>query len=379
MRHIELGYGSRRLSIETDSDTTIVRPPKSAPPPPLRSVLEYALDAPIESPPLRELAKGSRSILMILSDATRDEPRAEMLEAVRSRLPFAPRLAIANGTHTPVALGPLALPEWADTALNHDSRNPINIVELATTSRGTPLRLNRALIEADLIVATGSIRPHYFAGFGGGVKAIFPGLGENSAIRLNHQLKAERGARPGNLDNNPCRLDLEEVLDHLDAKTFLLNTIVDASGAVQGAVGGHVVHAHREGARRCRRLWTVRAPQSASIVVSDRGSCGRSLYQACKMIAAVATIAQGGAQIVVAAECADGLGGEPAVINEAIYELGIRPRLPASHRIVVVAPRLVSASASLFCEVVGSLDRPLPPGSVVFPEASGGLLVELEE
>ena len=35
----------------------------------------------------------------------------------------------------------------------------------------------------DLVIATGCIRPHYFAGFGAGVKAIFPGLGQAAAIR----------------------------------------------------------------------------------------------------------------------------------------------------------------------------------------------------
>ena len=40
--------------------------------------------------------------------------------------------------------------------------------------------------------------------------------------------------------------------------------------------------------------------------------------------------------IVVVAECGDGIGGVD-VVNRAIYDIGLRPRLPARHRVVLVS------------------------------------------
>lgn len=60
------------------------------------------------------------------------------------------------------------------------------------------------------MITTGRIRPHYFAGFSGGAKGIFPGCGHAVDIRQNHLLKADPSARLGRLDDNRCRLDIED-------------------------------------------------------------------------------------------------------------------------------------------------------------------------
>ena len=96
-------------------------------------------------------------------------------------------LAIATGTHGPARLDMLELPRssaiTSGSVVNHDGHRGIDLVDLGVTTRGTRVRVHRCLVEADLIIATGCIRPHYFAGFGAGVKALFPGLGFATDIR----------------------------------------------------------------------------------------------------------------------------------------------------------------------------------------------------
>src|SRR4029079_1631326 len=103
------------------------------------------------------------------------------------------------------------------------------------------------------------IIPHYFAGYGAGIKAVFPGLGGHREIRINHRLKAEPTARAGVVDGNPCREDLEEVAALLPRRPYLLHAALDDDGAARAAVAGDVIAAFRAGARACEPLYRVRA------------------------------------------------------------------------------------------------------------------------
>jgi lactate racemase len=179
---VELPYGRVPYLLDLGARRALLVSATERPsPPPLSSLLSAALDAPIGRSRLEQLVRAGTKVTVIVSDATRTEPRAAFLDHLRSRLPaVAWTLAIATGTHGPAALDALGIPEsfLRDVRIvNHDGHSDDDLVTLGTTSRGTPVRLHRCLLDADLVIATGCIRPHYFAGFGAGIKAIFPGLG----------------------------------------------------------------------------------------------------------------------------------------------------------------------------------------------------------
>src|SRR5262245_3614887 len=196
---VELPYGRTPYPIRLDGrDARVLQPPPQPALGPLDEMLDEALARPIGSD---ALAGAPARVTVIVSDATRVEPRAAFLDALRRRMPRARwTIAVATGTHGPARLDALGIASDLDRAdvVNHDGQT--NLVTLGTTARGTPVRVHRCVLDADLVIATGCIRPHYFAGFGAGVKAIFPGLGETTAIRINHRLKTEPLARPGNID-----------------------------------------------------------------------------------------------------------------------------------------------------------------------------------
>jgi lactate racemase len=307
-------------------------------PPPLAPLLDAALDAPIGRSRIEHLVRASARVTVIVSDATRDEPRAAFLEHLRARLPgVAWTIAIATGTHGPAPIDALGLPPHflSDARIvNHDGRS--ELVTIGTTSRGTPVELHRCLLEADLVVATGCILPHYFAGFGAGVKAIFPGLGSISSIRRNHALKADPRARAGIVVDNPCRADLEEAASLLPTPTFLLDGVCGPDDLVHAAVAGDPVAAFRAGVEIARPWFTVRAPRAPLVIASDALPVTASLYQSAKIAAAVAPLVTEGGTLLLVAECADGVG-PLEVVNEAIFRIGVLPRLAPSASIALIS------------------------------------------
>ena len=370
-----LAYGSRPIEIELPEGSVVVEPPVSPPAPPIEELLELALDAPIEAEPLEKSVRASDRVLVIVSDHTRADPRGPLLEAVRKRLPRAASLvvAVANGTHFPSGVRDLGLPSWVDQVLDHDGRDPGQLVEIGRSRRGTPYRLSRAAVEADWIIATGTIRPHYFAGFGAGIKALFPGLGENEAVRINHRLKLDPTSRPGVFEGNACRDDLEEILDVFEPRCFLLNTIEAADKRHVGAVAGHIVHAFRAGARGCAPLYRVEVPASDRVLLSDASPIADSLYQATKMVAMAAPIVRPGATVVIAAECSHGTG-PVEVVNQAIYEIGVRPRLPPGTEIRLVSDMTREQVAPTYCRWFPSVTEALDGPALVIPRAAGSML-----
>jgi nickel-dependent lactate racemase len=379
---IELPYGRAPYPLDLPGRAvTLVRPDPAVQPPrparPLQSLLAAALDSPIGAPPLASLVRAGDRVTIIVSDATRAEPRAAFLNALRDRLPAVElTVAIATGTHGPAgdlaALGLTA--EWLSgvSVVDHDGHRPHDLVDLGVTARGTPVRLHRCAVETDLVIATGCIRPHYFAGFGAGCKAIFPGLGEAAAIRTNHALKSEIGARAGIVDGNPCRMDLADAVSRSPARAFLVNGVSAPDGEIHAVVAGDLDAAFRAGANFARTWFSVRAPRSRIVIASDALPVTASLYQAAKIAAACAPLVLPDGVLVLVAECPDGIGPK-VVVNEAIFRIGILPRLPPGARIALVSSIPANEVSCTLVEYAASVDaaiRDIPGPAIVVPRAS---------
>ena len=302
---------------------------------PVGELIERALDAPIGGPALT-----GKRVTLVVSDASRKEPRDAFVRAVRRRLPDAVyTIALATGTHGPCGVDRLGLSEEAlrdTTVIDHDGHRADDLVLVGTTSRGTPVRVHRCVLDCDLVIATGCIRPHYFAGFGAGVKAIFPGLGEATAIRTNHRLKTDPSARAGIFVGNACRDDLEEAVALIPTPKFLLDGVSRPDDRIETVVAGDVVEAFRAGAAIAKQLFTAHAPASSLVIASDALPVTASLYQAAKIAAACAPLVEPGGTLLLVAECPDGIGPLDTV-NEAIFRIGVLPRLAPNVRLVLVS------------------------------------------
>lgn len=361
---IALGYGTRPLPLPGGLRAEVLPPPAPPPVADLEAALAEALRQPVGSRPLREVVTARTRAVVIVSDASRDEPRAELFAAVRRQLSALRddqiTLAVANGTHAPGDPAGLGLPPEVlrrHRLVNHDGHDPDAVVEMGKTSRGTRLRVNRCVAEADVVVTTGRIKPHYFAGYGGGAKGIYPGLGFAEDIRQNHRLKADPASSLGRADLNPCREDLEEAVRRLGRDTFMLN-VVEAGGAILGAVAGDIVLAHREGVRRLRPWVEVEAAPADVVVVSAPLPVSGSLYQASKLVPPAGLLLKDGGVVILAAECPDGIG-PLQVVNEGIFALGVRRFLPARYTLLLVSSMDAATVATSYAQFAPSLEAAL--------------------
>jgi nickel-dependent lactate racemase len=66
------------------------------------------------------------------------------------------------------------------------------------------LTVNCLLFNSDLIIATGVVEPHQYAGYSGGGKTVVIGCGSEETIRLTHgpQFLDHPGVRLGQVDGN---------------------------------------------------------------------------------------------------------------------------------------------------------------------------------
>ena len=365
---VELPYGAQRYPVELGGrDVQLVEAATLPPAPPVEVLLERALGS---------VRLAGRRVTLIVSDPSRREPRDAFVRALRDRLPNAAwTIAVATGTHGPCRIEDLGLSDEAlrgATVVNHDGHRPDDLVELGVTARGTPIRVHRCVVDTDIVIATGCIRPHYFAGFGAGVKAIFPGLGEAAAIRINHRFKTEPDARAGVYVGNPCRDDLEDAVTRIPTPMFLVNGVCRPDDQLETVVAGDVIGAFREGAAIAKQLFTVRARPSSLVIASDALPIAASLYQSAKIAAAVAPLVAANGTLVVVAECRDGVGPLD-VVNEAILRIGVLPRLAPGVRLVLVSSLGEAVTKQTLLDYAPSVDAILATTSgpiTIVPRAS---------
>lgn len=364
-RWVSIGWGRRPRSVRVPTDADVLLPPGSGPGRPWASVVEEALADPIGSPPLEALVAGARRICVLVPDETRKDLARRVLPLIAPRLAGAEvTVGVAAGKHPPGPLPPGA--HWV-----HDARSPA-LRSVGRTAHGTEVAYPPAVLDADLRVVVGEIRPHYFAGWAGGAKGLFPGVAGEAGIWHNHRLKAAPGARLGIVEGNPCRADMEAAAA-LAGPSVVLNVVRGADGAPVTAVFGDPIAAHRAGVARARPLFevTLRRRYDA-VVVSDADPVTMNLYQACKLLPpAGAALAEGGT-VVLAAECGAGIG-PVSIINEAIYRLGSVHSLPRRHRVVLVSAHGPAAVEPTFAAWAPSVEAALaevgPAAVLVMPRA----------
>jgi lactate racemase len=241
---------------------------------------------------------------------------------------------IATGTHPPtpveqfVEVVPPGILERYRVVC-HDAHHEDGLAYLGDTSRGTPAWINRDYLDRSLRVVVGTIEPHQFAGFSGGVKSAAIGLGGYPTVTRNHSRMVEPLARIGCYEDNPCRQDIEEI-GRLIGVHFALNVVLTPQKAVVCAIAGEPVDVMRRGLPHVRRLNQVAVERSYDLMIVSPGGHPKdvNVYQAQKAIAHAALVTRPGGTIIVAAACPDG-AGSPA------YEGWMRDPAMASHEAVL--------------------------------------------
>lgn len=319
---IPYGHGSLELALREGDRVIEGEISAVAPSAPAEELVRRALESPLGTPRLSELARDARSVVIVTSDHTRAMPSAItlplLLEEVRRGNPDAEiAILVATGLHratTPDeqrAMFGSKIVE-SERIVVHDAFDESAHADLGTLPSGACFFVDRLVTTCDLLVTEGFIEPHFFAGFSGGRKSILPGVCSERTVKENHSYRAIASdrARSAVLDGNPIHLDMVEAARRVNV-AFILNVALNGSKEIIGAWAGDVERAHEEGVRFVSGL-TQRPVETADIVITGNGGypLDQNLYQSPKAASTAAEYAGEDGVIILCCRCEDGMGSE---------------------------------------------------------------------
>jgi nickel-dependent lactate racemase len=202
--------------------------------------------------------------------------------------------------------------------IHHDSRDPEAFAILGLTNRGTTISFRKDILECSLLITFGAISYHYFAGYGGGRKLLFPGLGNADAIYHNHGLFLDRdqrklsvGCQPGNLENNPLAEDLKEIDSYMPAR-ISVHGIVNAAGKVCELLIGKTYDDFVSACQLHDSYFKIISNKQYNLVVASCGGHPKDInfIQAHKSLHHSASLVKDRGSLVIFAECKNGIGSE---------------------------------------------------------------------
>lgn len=229
------------------------------------------------------------------------------------------KIVIAYGTHPRQSdaecMGAYGEVYGRHTFIHHDCREEHAFVDLGVTARNTPVRFRKDLAGASSIITMGAITHHYFAGYGGGRKLVFPGCGEKESIYANHSLFLDSrggtlspGCRPGVMDGNPLAEDLFEIEEKLPAH-LAIHGILDAHGHLCDLLIGRGRESFLQACARHGKACEIDSPRFSTVIASCGGSPKDiNFIQSHKAVHNAAMFVEDGGLLLVYCECRDGVG-----------------------------------------------------------------------
>ena len=320
---ISIPYGRKQLSWEQPCDGLLtsrvdeLKSEKTG-----RELVEAAMEHPIGTPKLSELAAGKKTCTIIISDHTRPVPSRDilppMLRQLREGNPeIQVTLLVATGFHRPTTTAELEAKLGQEIAgrekiVVHDAFDPTSNVQIGILPSGAPLVIDRVAVETDLLISEGFIEPHFFAGFSGGRKSVLPGVCDKTTVLGNHcgQFIASPCARTGVLEGNPLHIDMVAAAE-MAKLAFIVNVVIDEEKKTVAAFAGDFRKAHEAGVAFLRPYCEVKAIPADIVITSNGGApLDQNIYQSVKGLTAAEASAKEGAVLIMCAELADGTGGE---------------------------------------------------------------------
>ena len=313
-----LPFGAGQLSVELNHRRVCLLAPAKLPP--LQSpysAIMATLNNPHGSKPLSQLLSDHSRIAIIVNDHTRPTPTRLLLSPILDLLSqvgipdHSISIVFALGAHEPLAPDQMAsiVGLTAYSRFTCENSGARGFVQMGQTLRGTPVEIDRSVVEADFVIATGEVELHFFAGYSGGAKAIVPGVSSFRAITANHSLLKNPNATSGEIDENPVRLDLEEAAD-LVPHLFCLNIVLDEHQQIVACVSGDHRLAHRVAVSIVDQMYKRPLTEAAAVVIASGGGWPRdiNLYQAQKALEHACKAVKPGGTIILLAACSNGLG-----------------------------------------------------------------------
>jgi nickel-dependent lactate racemase len=337
---ITLDYGRTGLEVELP-DANLVGPLTVRDVPPIaepQAAVDEALQNPIGTPALAQLAKGRRNACILVCDITRPVPNRIILPPILRTLEHQGiargdiLILNATGLHRPnegaelkEMLGPEIVADYR--VENHHGKALEEHDFLGVTPAGVPVYLDSRYVRADLKITTGLIEPHMWAGYSGGRKVICPGIAALETIKVWHgpHFLEHPNADNGVLDGNPVHEENTRIAK-MAGCDFIVNVCIDDRRQITWVGAGDMEKAWLEGVRFVQNVVRVPVPESCDVVVTTGAGypLDTTYYQIVKGMTGALPIVKPGGTIIVAASLTEGVGS-----NEFQHVMADNPELKA--------------------------------------------------
>ncbi|AKB81963.1 Transcriptional regulator [Methanosarcina barkeri 3] len=320
IKKISLAFGSTRIEFEIPERNlaSVILPSEFEIREEETFLIKKALENPIKSRRLSEIVSPDSKVAIIVSDVTRPTPTAKLLPPLLDELYLGGvkdeniTIVFALGLHRNQT------EEESRKLVGEEIYKKIRCIQhdrkkcryLGKTSFETPVEIFQEVADSDIIVSTGTLEFHYYAGYSGGGKSILPGISSEKSILSYHSFysKLFEGDPLSGRIGSPARQNIEEAA-RIAGLDFILNVVINSKKEIVAAVAGDFIEAHRKGVEIVDSMYKVPVEPADAVIVS----CGGfpkdiNLFQATKSLEnAIPAIKKGGS-IVLVAECTEGIG-----------------------------------------------------------------------
>lgn len=333
--------------------------------------IRKSIQNPVGTGRLADKINKDSKIAIVVSDITRPVPSDKILPPLLEEISVVDKenitIIVATGNHRPNTteelrqmLGDYVVDNYR--IINHNAFDKNELMNIGKNKFGNEVWVNKTYMEADVKILTGFIEPHFFAGFSGGRKSVFPGIIGQANLMTNHGVHMIDNplARYGILQGNPIH---EEMLDTalMTGVDFIVNVTLNSDHQITGVFSGDLVKAHEEGVAFAKKFVMQQVPHMYDIVITTNSGypLDQNLYQAVKGMSVAEGIVKAGGAIIIASECSDGVGSKefaeilgsketPAELLAMIHEPGFY--MDAQWQVQILARMLSNFEVYLYSD-----------------------------
>src|SRR5271157_845394 len=322
---VPYGKSSLEFSLPPGMTGTVVRSRPTQPLADVEQAIAQALAAPIGSPPVRELVHSGQRACIVFTDVTRASPDALLIPALLRELEATGlreqdiTLLCGIGMHRGstqaekiAKLGKQIVDRYR--VIDSEPQNPAALVDLGVTPGGVPVSVHRAAFETDLLLATGIVEPHQYAGYSGGRKTGAVGAAGEALISYTHgpAFVDHPCTRLGRIDGNPFHEAVSEAAKRANLR-FIINVVLDDDKHILKVAAGEPEAAFEELVTFARSVYEVSIPRQYDVVIGGAGfPKDANLYQASRvpsyLFFAPTPVVRPGGFFIIPAPCQEGAG-----------------------------------------------------------------------
>lgn len=327
--HVPFDRGELSFTLPPDMRGTVIEPQFMPPLPDVAEAVRAALAAPVGAPRLRDLPKvrPGATACIVVTDVTRASPDAAIVAAVLDELNAGGirdadvTVLIALGMHRPSTpgervdkLGQAVLERV--TVVDHAAQDPAELLDLGMVEGELPVPavVNRRAVAADVLIATGIVEPHQYAGYSGGRKTVAIGVGGEATIAVTHgpAFVDHPGTRLGRIAGNPFHEAVTEIAARAGLD-YIVNVVCDGDHRPVAVRAGAPTPAFEALVALARALYTRPVPHAYDLAIGGVGwPKDTNLYQASRAASylafAPAPVVREGGVFIIPARCEEGAG-----------------------------------------------------------------------